>query len=150
MTPKNDIDKLIEDHIAPLLKMRGFKKDGRTWINDKSDFSFIVNVQADKWNSINRQAQFFVNYGIFVPSTYQKHFKMPIPKSPKEYDCIIRHRLTTPGNKETWKVAKPLIFKRRKHSKVGDDIEKALTTQCLDYFSKVTSLQDVSKLSTDF
>lgn len=146
-TPQQAIDDFIIQYLKVFLKQEGFVKYGRTWAKVGANFSFILSIQADKWNSADSIPQCFVNYGVFVPSLYESVFRMPVPKRPMEYDCILRKRLLNKNGEEFWKVypgkRKPLFG--TKYNNTAEEIIEAIKTQSFKLFHEIESIDDVRK-----
>lgn len=142
LEPSDAINQVVALHIAPILKEKGFKKLGRTWVKDLTDYSFIINVQASRWNNSDVDAAFTINYGIYVPSIYPLLFGNQKPKSPKEYDCVLRKRVVESNKKEIWWNA----YNYDDITKLGQEIELEVTNQCLGFFGKIRSLVDILSL----
>lgn len=145
--PKQVIDDFITSYLKPFLKQEGFSKRGRTWVKHKTDLSFIINVQASKWNISGRSPEFFLNYGVFIPDTYETDFHMPVPAQPMEHDCIRRFRLYTITGEELWKITadKRRWFSRSRKNQIAVEIIDALKSQCFSYFDKIKNAGDVRR-----
>jgi hypothetical protein len=137
--PSAVIDQVVSGYIAPLLKTEGFKKTGRTWIKESADFSYVVNVQASQWNGSETGASFTINYGIYIPSIYESLFGMQKPKAPKEYDCVLRKRVTESTKAEVWWC----IYDDTDIEKLGGEVGAIFTDQCFSMFKEIGSLADV-------
>ena len=96
-SPKVIIDDFIQTYLAPFMKEAGYKKNGRTWLKENGDLTYIINIQADRWNSENRVPQFFINYGVYVPSLVQDLMGIAPPQYPTEGYCAIRSRVRDRG-----------------------------------------------------
>ena len=82
MKPGEAIDTVIRAHIAPLLKVEGYRKIGRTWEKSHGDFSSLINVQASRWNGPETGVSFVVNYGVYVPGLYEIIYDVTPGKEP--------------------------------------------------------------------
>jgi uncharacterized protein DUF4304 len=148
-TPKQEIDNFVDKYLKPFLEQESFVRRGRTWVKDEDGFSFIINVQADKWNTAGDIAKFFVNYGVFAPSLYEDYFHMAIPKQPMEYDCILRYRLRTKKGEEAWSahVEQRRFFFGNKYNGNGEEIIEAIESQSFKLFDEIQSIEDIRKKS---
>lgn len=140
--PSDAIDQIVTIYIAPLLKKEGFKKTGRTWLREFDDYSLVINVQARRWNSTGTSAEFTLNYGIYIPSTYEQLFGMQKPKSPKEYDCLIRKRVVGDDGRELWLD----VYDYDDTEILGQEVESKITDQCLRMFNEVKSLVNIADM----
>ncbi|MGJ7913718.1 DUF4304 domain-containing protein [Neobacillus sp. LXY-1] len=90
---QKELDQIIKDSITPLLKAKGFKKQGRNFFKDLGEIGWCFNIQSSLFNH-QENVDFTFNAGIFVPSAYDIYYNEPIPKFPKEYHCIVRKRIS--------------------------------------------------------
>jgi hypothetical protein len=100
---QKELDQIIKDAITPLLKTKGFKKQGRNFFKDLGEIGWCFNIQSSLY-SHQENVNFTFNVGIFVPSAYEIYYNEPIPKFPKEYHCIVRKRISElkDVSKEAW------------------------------------------------
>jgi hypothetical protein len=100
---QKDLEQIIKDDITPLLKAKGFKKQGRNFFKDLGDIGWCFNIQSSLYNH-QESVNFTFNVGIFVPSAYEIYYDEQSPKFPKEYDCIVRKRISElkDVSKEEW------------------------------------------------
>jgi hypothetical protein len=89
-------------HIAPFLKEKGFKKSARVWYKEGADVGYLIDIQSSKWNRRGEDVEFAVNYGVFVPLTYEASYYVPPPKKPTGFSCVLHHRLTKSGRGDYW------------------------------------------------
>jgi hypothetical protein len=86
------IDKLISNHIHPVLKQAGFKRKANTW-NQAGDIStLVINLQSSQWNS-DYAGSFTINLGVFVPQIYKICWSKDVPSFITESQCVIRCRI---------------------------------------------------------
>lgn len=151
-TPRAAVNEVIVNHVAPLLKAEGFRKNGTTWLKNNGEYSFVINVQSSRWNSKDTGASFTINYGIFVPSIFEKTFHNPAPSEPKEYDCTYRHSVGKKKGRDIWWE----IYDYTDTEKLGREACKLIVTQPLRLFSSIKGLSDIEqilknkKVSDDF
>ena len=141
-TPPVAIDNIVGEYIAERLKRKSFKKVGRTWRKEFTDYSFIVSVQSSRWNSEDTGASFTINYGVYVPSVYGLLFDMPKPMHPKEYDCILSKRLKRNIWGQIWWDIYDYTDTVKFGRKLGSEIEK----QCFGFFNQINIPSDVVRV----
>jgi hypothetical protein len=71
----------LQKAIAPVLKVRGFHKNGATWRRDGPTSIGVLNLQGSQWAPF-----FYINLGVFL---------LALGKNPRplEYECHLRTRL---------------------------------------------------------
>ncbi len=90
---QKELDQIIKNAITPLLKTKGFIKQGRNFYKDLGEIGWCFNIQSSLY-SHQENVDFTFNVGIFVPSAYEIYFNEKMPKFPKEYHCIVRKRIS--------------------------------------------------------
>lgn len=138
-TPSEVIDKVVNLYIAPMLKSKGFKKTGRTWLKEGEDYSFLLNIQASRWNGRETGVSFAINYGVYVPSVYEALYTQEKPKSPKYYDCMLSHAVRSNKKGQIWWD----IYDSTDLTKLGYELEEGIEEQCMGLFATIRSLPDV-------
>lgn len=89
MVTQNILDQIIKHTIVPTMKNEEFKKSGKNFYKGLQELGWCLQLQSNKWNTIE-QVEMRINTGIFIPFLYELEWKQPLPKFPKEYDCIGR------------------------------------------------------------
>jgi len=87
------IKAIVQDHLAPFLKARGFRKKGRHFWRVEGDVMDVIDVQNSQFNDA-WEAKFTINLGvcwIFLQRVIGGVFAVE-PSPPKS--CIFRHRLS--------------------------------------------------------
>lgn len=146
--PKQAIDDFIERYLKPFLEHEGFKKRARTWIRSKNGYSEIISIQADKWNSRNEYANFFVNYGLYSPHLYEEFFDGDTPKQPTYWDCALGNRVLNTEGQELWSIysaGRKSFFKKRENI-AGDLLLDAISTQALKAFGEIKDFNHIREL----
>ncbi|HAE68934.1 MAG TPA: hypothetical protein DCG77_17395 [Sphingobacterium sp.] len=67
----DELKKIFKDCISPYLKNQGFKKNGKTFYKENSEFIYVLNVQYGCSNS-KKFSYFTYNIKISSPSFYEK------------------------------------------------------------------------------
>ena len=97
--------KLIVDRgLAPSLKQTGFRRSAMTFYRQNGEALQVVNVQPNRWNS-NESGSFTINVGVdFAEVAKLMPGYLPMPRTPKEYCCILRIRVgdLMPTGKDHW------------------------------------------------
>ncbi|TAH35181.1 DUF4304 domain-containing protein [Candidatus Saccharibacteria bacterium] len=136
------INEIVSGWVAPYLKDRGYKKNGRTWSKECRDYSFIINLQTNRWDSQDNGASFVINYGVFVPYLHSVLLEdVPTPKTPKEYDCTIQRRIDNRIGANIWWN----IYDSTDMDELGTEVCRQLEAQCLTYFASIGSLGDIAE-----
>jgi hypothetical protein len=78
----SEYNKRLQQTLAAVLKLRGFKKSGATWRNESSNAVGVLNLQGSQWGR-----SFYVNLGVYFTALGNE-------KAPCEYHCHVRTRLT--------------------------------------------------------
>lgn len=64
---KEQLDALVRDYVAPVMKECGFKKAGRTWFLDEDFVVRFIQLQASAWN-MDDSIRFTLNLGAWYPA----------------------------------------------------------------------------------
>lgn len=88
-------DSMVKDHLAPLLKAAGFKKQGlnfrRRWGEDGTGGWHVINIQKSQWG--NRDlVNFTVNLGLACDLYTRYQGRDPV-KPPTQPECCWRERI---------------------------------------------------------
>jgi hypothetical protein len=86
------LDKLISDHIHPVLMRIGFKRKANTWNQANDTSTLVINLQSSQWNS-DYAGSFTINLGVFVPQVYEICWSKNAPSFITEPQCLIRRRI---------------------------------------------------------
>src|SRR4051794_7037770 len=98
------IDAVVRRHLAPVMKIAGFRKAARTWHADVGHVVQVVNVQGSEWNAPDR-ARFTVNVGLWFPAVAElTGTNASTTRRPPEYLCVPRERLgfVMPDDRDVW------------------------------------------------
>jgi hypothetical protein len=133
------LDDIIKEVINPVLKGYGFKRSGRNFYKELDRFGLCFNIQSSLYNT-EEDVRFAFNLGIFIPETYTIYFNYPIPKFPKEYDCINRERIgKLNGDRHDWYILNGDID----INELKDEIHQAIINIAISYFEKYKTLEEV-------
>jgi hypothetical protein len=130
------IDSVVRDHIHPLLKERGFRKQERTFRKVGEESTLVVNVQASQWNQ-GLEGNFTLNLGAYFEDIENICDSHEIKGLPKEYDCTVRKRIgqTMPGNFDKWWAITPST----NLAEIGKEVSAALSEYGLPWLESVAS-----------
>lgn len=132
-----EIDKVVKDAIAPILKSAGFKKSGRTFHRVRSESTVLVNVQASQFNDRN-EGRFTINLGHYDPEIAQRLGMSALSGPPKEYQCTFSKRigqLLPEGNDKWW-----IVTPGEDNSAISNDVTHAIQQYALPWLSRVETL----------
>lgn len=142
---QSDVVNEVARRITPFLITEGYKKRGRNWSKQEEGYSTVINLQANKWYRRGDEVRFAINYGIFVPSTYEATFLMPIPKHPTEGSTIISKRLTNTEYADHWWAIRSQRDMERTSKQVCEWLEQVV----LSYFAQIHSLADIANILSE-
>jgi len=86
------INGILNGGLTPLLKERGFRKEGWVYVANHGDVVWLVDVQTSRWNGKD-EAQFTINGGVYVPGIVSRYSGRPEPTKPKLADCCLSVRV---------------------------------------------------------
>lgn len=130
---------LIKNHVAPLMKQQGFRKNNLTWNRSNNGFVQVVNFQLSR-HSTNDRESFTINIGIFDPQVWKICWATEPPKFTKEENCLLRVRVgQLLGARDLWWECNS----SSKESEVGKEIEDILTTSCLPFLDTMTDYNEI-------
>lgn len=134
------IDSVVRGHIHPLLKNRGFRKQGRTFHKVGDESTLVVNVQASQRNQ-GLEGQFTLNLGAYFADIEKISDSHEIHGLPKEYDCTVRKRIgqTMPGNLDKWWKIQP----GGDLAEIGQEVAAALSEYGLPWLESVASKESL-------
>lgn len=135
--PAEAVDIVIRD-IAPIFKAAGYKKIGRTWTKDMDGFSFIISIQASRWNGDETGAAFDAGYGIFVPQVFKALHTYEQPKNPKIHDCTFSQFISGRLQRVPWE-----IFDNTDLDALSKSVAVQIQEECIDAFAPIATLDDV-------
>ncbi len=97
------IDTAIIKHIAPFLKLAGFRKKAHNFWRDAGHVIDVITIQKSQWNDA-ADAQFAVNLGLYWPRVQNAIGNTARGTPPREYDCVVRTRLGPlfDGGRDFW------------------------------------------------
>lgn len=93
--PSKLIDELIKNHLAPMMKEKGFRKSGANFWRDSSSAIDVLNIQKSQWNDA-WEASFYVNLGVYWKAFHRDQGTEFKSKFPREYDCTVFSRVLEP------------------------------------------------------
>jgi hypothetical protein len=93
--PSKLIDKLIKDHLAPVMKDNGFRKSGANFWREDENVIDVLNIQKSQWNDA-WDASFYVNLGAYWKAFHRTQDTEFKSKFPHEYDCTVFSRVSEP------------------------------------------------------
>lgn len=88
-------DRLVREHVAPLMKRHGYKKAGLNWRLRREDDPTgwgVVNIQKSSWGNRD-EILFYVNLGVWWDDLPAPSDPRCGPSGPNESSCHIRARL---------------------------------------------------------
>lgn len=146
--PQQALDNFIAEYLTPFLERQGFKRTARSWSRKRDGYSEIISIQADKWNSRNEHAKFFVNYGLYSAPLFEEFFESTTPRRPTYWDCVLGNRLLNSAGDELWSVYSPgrkHFFKRRENVS-GKLLLNAINNQAIKAFDVVKDVDQIRAL----
>jgi hypothetical protein len=88
-------DSLVQDHVGPLLKAAGFKKQAlnfrRRWGAEREGGWHVINIQKSQWGDRN-SISFTINIGVAC-DLYTRYEGKDPSKAPTESECCWRMRI---------------------------------------------------------
>lgn len=135
--PAEAVEFIVKD-LAPMFKAEGYKKIGRTWTKDMGEFSFVISIQACRWNGENTGASFDATYNIYVPRVFKVLNTRPLPKHPKSYDCVFGQSISGDHQPISWD-----IFDNTDIDALKKIVSAKIKEQCIDAFKDISTLGDV-------
>lgn len=137
-------DRLIKEVIKPLFKENGFRVPGNTFRKSETNFIKIFNIQSSAWN-LDDHVSFYLNIGFLFP-IYFEVTDQPLPKQPKEYDCIFRIRTDSlTGLNQSYEISPKTEFEELKEL-----IESDLTQFVFPFFERYKNIEDCLNLNKEF
>ena len=86
------IGEILKKSLLPLMRTRGFCKNGSTYIALRDEVTWLVDVQKSRWND-SHEAQFTINGGVYIPGVVSGYSGRPEPAKPKLVDCCLSVRI---------------------------------------------------------
>lgn len=98
MDSKTRFLQVLKSELAPLLRQEGFKGSGQSFYRVSNDLIHMLNIQGSKWGD-----GYAVNLGIHpLGMAIEGTSTAADPKNLKEYECLIRRRLSKPSESDHW------------------------------------------------
>lgn len=98
MDSKTKFLEVLKSEFAPLLRHDGFKGSGQNFYRVSNDLIHVLNIQSSKWGD-----GYAVNLGIHpLGMAIEGTSTIADPKNLKEYECLIRRRLSKPSESDRW------------------------------------------------
>jgi len=141
------IDKLVKEHIAPLLKKNGFKKKKLSWNRARGSFVDIIDIQ-ELPGSTEDNERFVLNIGVFIPEFHELLWGQSYKGFADEAAAVFRSRLNDLLKGEfSEKINTPFITLDSDLDilTVGEELSLAIEKKvlpCLDSFADYQSLHD--------
>jgi hypothetical protein len=126
------IDQVVSAGIRPVLKERGFKKQGRTFQKRVGDLYHVVHVQASRRNEFD-SGQFTVNLGIASPEIATAWLGGRVPKNPASHRNMLLHErigFLLPMKKDRWWTIGP----DTDLGELAREVSDSLTRHALKFF----------------
>lgn len=140
LTAQDEIKKIVNLTIKPILKDIGYRKKGNTWNLCEDELIKVVNVQLSSVNS-SSEAKFTINLGIFNQRFYNESLNIGRVnvQNIKEYDCEIRKRIgeICQQNDLWWKV-----YSEQDNTTVLEDLKMKFIDYALPWLNSFKSLED--------
>ena len=132
----NIIDSVVREHIHPLLKQRGYRKQARTFHKIGEESTLVVHIQASQWNQ-SADGQFTINLGAYFADIEKICDSHEIRGLPKEYDCTVRRRIgqIMPSNLDKWWEINP----GANLEEIGKEVAAGLSEYGLRWLESVAS-----------
>lgn len=141
MTMQEALKLLIKETIAPLLKEKGFKKQGTHFVKYGPDFAWTMHIQSSKWNT-REHVSFRFSIGIYSEQVYRTYYMEEPPSFPKDIHSFFRTCLSTlhEGKSDSgWYT----LNKQTDVVLLKKTIHKALVDGLFVYIQKILTVEDV-------
>lgn len=86
------LNTIHKNYIYPILSEHGFKKEKWLYVKELKTHNLLIETQAGKISS-ERDYQFTINIGEFVPNLIGIYSNLPEPKKPKVAHCACSARI---------------------------------------------------------
>lgn len=138
------IDKLVKDHVKPVLKELGFKHKGSTFFRKNGELTEVIAPQKSKWNNA-QEAKFTFNLGVYWPYVQELLGRPCETLPPKEDDCTLRQRLGPlfDENRDFWWIITP----ESDIVQIGSEVAQKIKVFALPWLSRATTLNEAVKMS---
>jgi hypothetical protein len=118
------IDQVVSIGIHPVLKERGFKKQGRTFQKHVDDLYHVVRIQGSQYNEFD-SGQFTINLGIASPEIAAVWRGGKVPKNPASHMLLYeRIGFLLPMKKDRWWRIGPGTDLSELAREVGDSLSR--------------------------
>ena len=94
-SPSEIVDRVVRDHLAPIIRARGYKGRGPTWRRSSSEVVHVVQVQRSTYNG-PFGARFYLNGAVYA-GVLDDILGLPVQDAPREPDCQLRWRADDVG-----------------------------------------------------
>ena len=138
---------ILKGSLTPLLRSRGFRKEGSVYLALHGDTASLVDLQKSRWNDED-ESRFTINGGIYIPGVVSAYSGRSDPERPKIVDCCLSVRI---GMLEESRLDKWWKVTARDSSQdaVDEEIARELCDRVehllLPFFAKFESPTDVAK-----
>jgi len=97
------LNSILKNQVTPFLKELGFKKNLLIYSRDVGELKWLIDIQKSRWND-ESEAQFTLNFGVYVPGVLSTYANMPEPAKPKieHCSCSARVGMLTSERKDKW------------------------------------------------
>ncbi|MDQ0246854.1 hypothetical protein J2S09_004458 [Bacillus fengqiuensis] len=140
MTMKDQLNKIIKEKIAPLMKQEGFKKSANNFYHELPELGWCMQLELNRWNTVE-EVEFRLNTGIYIPKVYELIDRKPSPKFPKEIDSIARRTVA-----ELKGIKTDFWYRLDRHKNIDSLIQQVQTDiedVALPHFKQYYTLHDV-------
>jgi hypothetical protein len=139
----HEIQRMLIEKLAIVLRPHGFKHSGSTFYRMKGELVHIINLQASQWNQ-GDEATYYVNLAVYYGPAFEIEHGNPMPAVPKEYDGHLRCRLGGKGVPADWKFSSKVD-----NAALADKLINAITTQGLTYFGDIDTPSQLASYIMD-
>jgi hypothetical protein len=146
---RHPLDVVISGSLHPPLKIRGFKRKGRTWNRRLGGVVHVINLQASAFNVLTQHSPclYFVNIGVFIPEVQELVDREPADGVIPEYRCHIRHRLNDlTGDRSQLFMS---LEQDRTLEQQGEEMSRLILDVGVAYLDRFTSLEAFYAIGRD-
>ena len=138
------LNKILNNWFSPLLKSHSFKKRGETYIRTNHELAYLIDIQRSRWND-EREAQFTLNCGIYVPGVVSTYLHKTEPVKTKIEDCTLTARvgMLSDTQRDEWWL---LCFDdepEQEDERIGMDIQNQVKQIVLPFLARFETRDDI-------
>ena len=144
------LKEIVELHLKPFLKYKGFKKYGLTWSKSSNGITQVINIQLSRSNERNEE-NFTINLGIFNPSIWEKCWSSEIPRIIHEEDCFPRIRISdllngaSKKNTDYWCTC----TSETDEQALANKLIELISSKCIPFLDGMLDIQNVVEFYRD-